>query len=1058
LTKKVFFHLSSIFSILILLIPILQGESYPQNLPPRSFEKGVEALQKGDLKTAEEIFRAVLKSDPENPFAYFNLGSIFLMTRRIDLALTALNRAVDLKPDLVAAHLRLAEIYEGQGNLNEAVREYEEAYLYMTEAFPVEENTIRNRIENLDDTIYFRENWDRGVTSLRKGNYPEAEAAFREALTVQPNNSQAYNFLGIVLGIQNRFDEAIENFKTSLRIKPNLTDSRTRLAELYELKGDLLAAKAELEKALFFLEDREGPEAQSLEEKLNAIEDRIEVKSYVDRSLKELENNNIDGAIGTLQSLIKLDPNNALAYFNLGNLFAQKNRLDLAETAFKRAVEIQPNYIEAYQRLGQTYEIMRYFDRAKTQYQKAQALVQKNDRSGKELDGLIDRVQQQIQIADASARKVYQEGLELIQAGNVEGAIAKLEQAIFIHPEDPELHFKLGELYEQENKIDLAINEMLGVLEFNPNDAPAHQKLGLMYEKKGYFYQSFKKWQEADTISSSEETRSHLKSLTEKLSEIELQTAPLLKKATEEEGGGKWIAAIQTLKQALSLAPDDTRIRMKLALLYVKVGNTTDAYTELNTVSLQDPSEGEAQYHLGLLYFSAGQWEDAKRSFETALKAKKLSDTLRRNIQVDLERIKSKVRNETDAKRYFNRGSRYMAEQDYRTALEYFEKIVRLYPSDVRSLYLIGFSYENLGQDDQARKYYEKVLELNPMHIQANQRLGMLYEKEGSLEKAIEVYRKTLDFIPDKDSPDAVSVRGKLTPLEKRYVINLNQVVVGYDSNPSGASNPGGDLSSSLGVSFNYYLKKNRYLQIPIAFSTQNTAFLRTNTIFSSETVSITTTAVRDPYSLSFSYNFNLGISQGGLTGRDNTGALSFFRRGDTPSVLGFEYSYDNFYSYNRSTNDAIRQRVRLSAVQNWDVNTMSISYSYFDNGAKLNDQAYTSHGIGLSYSRMLFENLMRGSVSYNLEWKEFSNPDSYIQLIETRDAFRRNFLHTLTFTGIYFLQDNMSVGLSYTELRNQSNLPAVFIARPEQRLSGQAESLGRFSERTFNLFLNWTF
>lgn len=1007
---------------------------------------------------AEEIFRTVLKSDPENPFVYFNLGSIFLVTRRIDLALIALNRAVELKPDLVAAHLRLGEIYEGQGNLNEAIREYEEADLYLTEEFPLEERTIRARIQNLEDTIYFKENWDRGLASLRKGNHREAEEAFREVLTVQPNNAQAYNFLGIVLGIQNRFEEAIENFKTSLRIKPNLTDSRIRLAELYELKGDFSEAKAELEKAIFFLEDRDGPEAQSLEERLNVVEDRSEAKGFIDQSLKELEKNNIDGAITSLQSLIKIDPNNALAYFNLGNLWARKNRMDLAETAFKRAIEIQPNYSEAYQRLGKIYELIRYYDRAKTEYQKAKALFQ-DDQSRKELDDLIERVEQQIRTADKSARELYQESQRLLHEDNTEGAISKLEQAISIRLEDPELHYKLGELYEQTNKADLAINEMLGVIEFDPGHVLAHQQLGIMYEKKEYFYQALKKWKEADALLSSDQTKSHLQSLSEKLSKIELKTAPLLKKAKEETESGKWTTAIETLKQALSLAPDDIRIRMELALLYVKTGNTAEAYKELNTISLQDSTNGEAQYRLGLLYFTAGQWEDAKRAYVSALKSKVLSDALRTKIEVELERVKLKVRNEKDARRYFSRGNRYMVEQDYRTAIESFEKIIRFYPSDVNSLYFIGFSYENLGEEDQALKYYGKVLQINPMHIQANQRLGFLYEKEGRIEKAIETYRNTLGFIPEKDSPDALWIKGRLSPLEKRYTINLNQVIIGYDSNPSGASNAGGDLSSSLGISFNYYLKKDRRLQIPLGFSTQNTVFYRTNTVFSSETFSATVTTLQDPYSLSVAYNLYLGIARGGLTGRGQTGLLSLYRRGDTPSILGLEYSYDDFYSYDRASNDAIRQRVKLSAVNNWDFNSLTISYSYFDNDANLNDQAYSSHGVGISYSRPLVENLIRGSISYNLEWKEFKNPDSFIAFIEDgRSEFRRNFLHTFTLTGFYFLQENMSLGLSYTELRNQSNLPAAFVVTPEQRLSGQAESLGSYRERIFNLFLNWSF
>lgn len=1053
MSRRISHYLPYIISILFVLFPILRDKCYSEELSLHTFEKGVEALQKGDLKAAEEIFRAVLKGDTENPFVYFNLGSIFAATRRMDLALTVLNRAVELKPDLVAAHIRLAEIYEGQGNLEEALREYEEAYLYFTDGSPLRERTLLARLENIEKTVLFRENWDRGINFFRNGNYPAAENAFRTVLTVQADNALAHYWLGTVLGVQNRFEEAIESFTASLRLRPNMTDSRIRLAELHELKGELLEARVEVERALFFIEDRDGLEAHSLEEKLNMIEDQLEVKTYIDQALLQADNN-IDGAISTLQSLFKIHPNQALAYFNLGNLWARKNRIDLAETSFKRAIEIQSDYSEAHQRLGQIYEMVGYFNRAKTEYQKAQAPLQRNDRRRTELDHFIARVEQQIKFAAESANELYEESQILLRDGKAEEAITKLEQAISIRPEDSDLHYHLGHLYRETGKIDLAINEMLGVLEFNPDHVRALQQLGAMYQEKGYLHQAFKMLKEADALLGSEETRAPLQRLAEKLSKIESETALLIKKAEESSAGGKWTAATETLKQALSIAPDDIRIRLKLALLYIKLGRTTEAYRELNSISLQDPSTGEEQYRLGLLYFSAGQWEDAKRAYGLALKAKALPEALRQKVQAELERVKSKIENEMEARRYFNRGNRYMNEQDYRRAIESLEKVALFYPTDIASLYFIGSSYESLGEDDPARKYYKKVLEINPSHIQANQRLSFLYEKEGRIEKAIRTYRNTLELLGEGDSPDVFWTRGRLSPLEKRYTINLSQVILGYDSNPSGASNEGGDISSSLGLTFNYYLKKDRRLQIPIGFSTQNTVFFRTNTVFSSETFLISATTFQDPYSLSFEYNFYLGIARGGPTSRGQTGILSIHRRGHTPSVFGLVYSYDDFYSYDRESNDAVRHRIRINAVQNWDLNSLNVSYSYFDNNTNLSDQAYQSHGVGVSYSRPFLENAVRGSISYNLEMKDFKNPDSF----QEGSVFRRNFLHSFTLSALYFLQESLSLGLSYTDLRNQSNLSAAVFVTAEQRLSGQAESLGSYREKIYNLFMNWSF
>lgn len=1056
MSKQVFFYLPYLVSLLLSISPLLQTISHSEEPSSDLFEKGVAALQKGDLKKAEELFREVLKNDRENPFAYFNLGSIFAATRRIDLAVRTMNIAVDLKPDLVAAHLRLAEIYESQGNLDEAIREYEEAYLYLPDGSLSQERAIQSRLENLEQTIRFRESWERGMSALRKGNYPESEVAFRDVISLEPNNAQAYNLLGVVLGIQNRFDEAVESFKQSIRIKPGLTDSRIRLAELHQVKGELSEARTELERALLFIEDKEGAEAQSIEEKLNGIEDQIEIKPFMDRSLTEGEKNNIDSAILALQSLIKLYPNYPLAYFNLGNLWARKERLDLAEGVFKKAIEIDPNYSAAHQRLGQIYELIRYYERAKAEYQKAKDTLIGDDPARGELEQLLGRTNRVQKMAETGAEEAYRKSQNSLKEGKSDEAVSFLEQAVAIYPERSELHYQLGELYHQKNKVDLAINEMLGAIEFDPTFTPAHQRLGILYEERGYLYQAFKKWKQVDALEPSETTDDHLRRLSEKLSAVEQKTAPLIRKADQESEADRWTTAINTLKGVLPLAPDDTKIRMRLAMINLKLGNTTDAFSEWNTIALQDPEDGEAHYRLGLLYSSALLWEDAKKSFESALKAKVLPNDLRLGAQSELGRVKAKIQNEKDARRYFSRGTRYMAEQDYIAAIEFFEKVIRIYPSDLNSLYLIGYSYENLGHEREALRYYRKVLEINPKHVQANQHLGLVYERQGKTETAIRVYQDSLSILGKEETPESAWIKERLTPLEKRLYVVLSQVVLSYNSNPAGSSTPRGDLSSNLGVSLTYYLKKDQRFQLPIGLSTQNTFFYRSNTIYSNETFSLTAITHRLPYSLSFGYNASLGVARGGITGLDQVALLSLIRRGTFPSMMNLDYTYDDFFSYGNKDFDAVRQSIRFSMTQDWGTSSSTLSYRFVNNNAKLSDQASKTHGVGITYNRNLISNL-KGSISYNLDWIQFVHPDSLALLVRGKLIHRENFFHSLNLSMSYPLQNDLMIGASYTEQQNYSNLPSGAVT-VEQRLSGQASSLGDYRQRLINLFLNWSF
>lgn len=1018
------------------------------------FERGVKALQKRDFKSAEADFRTVLKEEPDNPFAYFNLGAIFIATRRIDLALIALNRAVELKPDLVAGHLRMAEIFEGQGNLLESMREYEEAYLYLDESSPEGETTLA-RLETLQEIVEVKEKFERGMIFLRNGNYTQSEEMFRDVLSIQPKNAQVHNFLGIILGIQNRFDAAIQSFKESVNIKPDLIDSRIRLAELYQLQGELKDARSELERAIFILEDKDGPDAELLEEKLNAIEDQIEIKSFMDRSAQEIEEKKSEAAIATLEEIIKLYPKHAIAYFNLGNLLAQKERFDLAETNFKKAIEIEPNYTEAHQRLGQVYEFIRFFYRAKTQYEKAMATTGKSASTQQELRAAIARSDQGIRQAKAAGQEGFRQFQQASEQGERDKATLFLEQAVFMNPENAELHFKLGEIYELTDKIDPAFNEMRGALEFNPLFAEAHRHLGRLYEKRKYFLQAMKEWRKAESIDSSDQNKLEMERLELEVVEIRKETAPLQKKAKQEAQEGKRTAAIETLRKAVALLPDDIDLRMELGALYASVG-ARETFSELNFGLFLEPGNGEANYRLGLLYASAGQWQDAVLKFQDSIQSKDLSNDLRLKAKSELTRSENKIKNEQSAARYFNRGSRRLADQDYRGAIEAFDKVLSLYPNGVGTLYWIGTAYEGLNNLDEAERYYKMVLALSPNHLLAGQHLGSVYETQGRSETAIQVYQNVLDLVGGQESPEGALLKDRLTPLEKRFYTVLNQAVLSYNSNPNGSQKSQGDLSSSLGVAVTYFYKKNQRLQIPIGLSTQNIFFYRSNSIFSSETLSIVAFGTRSPYSYSSGYNLNLGLSRGGLTGMDHVALFNLSKRGMTPSVIGIDYSYDYFFSFGDSSFDAVRQNVRLFMTQEWDLTSATLSYRFLINAAKKDDQTSQTHEIGISYSKNLTENI-RATASYDISLVQFQNPDSLAFLQRGESVHRKNIFHSLSLNGSYLIQRGLMISANYTEQQNSSNLDAGAVTI-EQRLSGQASSLGDYRQRLISLNLSWSF
>jgi curved DNA-binding protein CbpA len=93
-----------------------------------SFLKGKEAYEAKDYKRAVDLFETSARLVPENHLYFGYLGKALLhLPERIRRAEMAFRQALMLNPNEVDYYAELARIYEGQGLIRRAVKEYEEA-------------------------------------------------------------------------------------------------------------------------------------------------------------------------------------------------------------------------------------------------------------------------------------------------------------------------------------------------------------------------------------------------------------------------------------------------------------------------------------------------------------------------------------------------------------------------------------------------------------------------------------------------------------------------------------------------------------------------------------------------------------------------------------------------------------------------------------------------------------------------------------------------------------------------------------------------------------------
>ena len=164
-----------------------------------------------------------------------------------------------------------------------------------------------------------------------------SETLFRHVIAVTSDNYSAYCNLGNALMTQGRLEEALNEFQTAAKLKP---DSPEKLCNV----GVALAEMGRMDEAIVEFQDavRLNPDYGLAHQNLGMA---LERKGQLDQATREYE------------AAVNLMPDYAPAHNSLGVALAKKGRLDDAVTQFKEAVRLDPSLLAAQDNLKMALEL-----------------------------------------------------------------------------------------------------------------------------------------------------------------------------------------------------------------------------------------------------------------------------------------------------------------------------------------------------------------------------------------------------------------------------------------------------------------------------------------------------------------------------------------------------------------------------------------------------------------------------------------------------------------------------------------------------------------------------
>ncbi len=414
-------------------------------LPPPVVQQLVTLFNTGQYVELESQARLLVEQYPLSGFAWKVLGiSLKIQGKE---GLLALQKAADLLPGDVEAHINLGIALNDLGRLDDAVASFRRA-LKIKPKFAEAHSNLGNALSNLrrmDDAVasYRRaleikpdnaevlNNLGNAQSDL--GRLADAAVSYRRALEIKPDYAEAHNNLGITLKNLGRLEDAVASYRRAVEIKPDYANAHNNLGVALNGLGHLDDAVASYRRAL------------------EIKPDYAEAHSNLGIALINL--GRLDDAVASCRRALEIKPDYAEAYNNLGVALNNLGHPEDAEASCRRALEIKPDYAEAHSNLGNALKNLGRFDEAVASYRRA------------------------LEIKPDHAETHSYLGIALKRLGRLDEALASYRRALEIKPDYAEAHINLGNALQDLGHLDDAVASFRRALEIKPDYTEAYNSL-----------------------------------------------------------------------------------------------------------------------------------------------------------------------------------------------------------------------------------------------------------------------------------------------------------------------------------------------------------------------------------------------------------------------------------------------------------------------------------------------------------------------------------------------------------------------------------------------------
>ena len=473
----------------------------------------VSELGQGDVAAAKEILQEIVAKNTDYAAARLKLAQIAYSEKDYAGCQAHLARIPTQSPQHMAKLLLQAGVMLAQGKVDDAVKELER----MARKFP-QTPRVHHAL---------------GLACMRQGNAKRAIQAFEQTTTLAPGHIGATLLLaGLQIQTGNP-EPAVASMEALVRKAPRFDRALVLLAAGYRAMGQH------------------------------------------------------DEAAATCRKLVELRPDDPATYYQLGLALVGGGKTLEARQAFVGALKAEPGYLRAIEQLVRLDLADDKSDNALKRIEDALALRQ-DDVSLLLLKGTVHQVRKSFELAEAAYLKAIESKPDFLRPYTAlcrlyvsqqkdEEALAKVEHALSLNPEDIGSMLLAATLYERQNKEPKAIALYEKLVKRLPNFAEAANNLACLYMG-----------QQGGMDRALEHAKAARKAAPENP-----YVADTLGWIAYQCGDHKW--ALSLLREAVGKTPDHPEILYHYGVALCAVGEESDGLATIEKALTLDPAFPNAE-------------------------------------------------------------------------------------------------------------------------------------------------------------------------------------------------------------------------------------------------------------------------------------------------------------------------------------------------------------------------------------------------------------------------------------------------------------------------------